>query len=178
MIRKGKELAKKGADSDSIIAQMRGALEIAEGVIVWALDHGAAKDSVGAILKQIRKVLTQSRRRKKVPAKPRTKDNGVYSYLDASTGHITESDMRLLDCKGRPRIENGIISVPHQYGAWIHCLTDQGFTENDYENVRAGGFSDSFIKLLKFAKQRNCEWINLDQDGFIHGDRKLDCNEW
>ena len=172
-----KQLLTEGGESH-LVGEMREALAIAEGIIDWALTNGADKTAVGAIRKYIKKVLAKAKRSRTLQLHIPGSDNGIYKYLDVSTDHITEQDMRLLDYKGRPRLEHGIISVPNEYGAWVHCLSDQGFTENNYEKVRAGGFSDSFIKLLEFARTRGCEWINIDQDGHIHGEDELDRNEW
>jgi hypothetical protein len=154
-----------------LIDKLTEALGAAEGVIRWALDHGASQDGTGAIHKMVRVALRSAR---KHSCGGNKKDTGVYRYFDVSTGHIQEKDMRLLDYDGRPRLEHGIIAVSHDFGAWVHLMDDAH--DLDYLNVRAGGFSDQFVKMLEEARKRGCEWINIDQDGFVHAE--LERCEW
>jgi hypothetical protein len=174
--RRAKAVLSMPLTKDCPIVEVQEGLRMAEGVIAWALENGASKDGAGAVHEHIKKLLSRTKAPTTESPVNTGAETGVLHYLDACTGHITEQDMRLLDHEGRPRLEHGIVSVPHEYGAWVHCLDDGDFKGNDYQKVRAGGYSESFVALLKYAKRKGCIWINLDQAGLRHED--LGWNEW
>lgn len=86
---------------------------------------------------------------------------GVFRYLDLSTGHLPEAEfdavagnLSNLDIDG-PRI------IRHDYGAWVNVPAGWGPDETldltvAYPNLAA---------CIEHARTVDCQWINFDQDG-------------
>lgn len=97
---------------------------------------------------------------------------GVEKFLDASTGYITYADSRKL-LEAPEDFPSLVIS--HEYGWWIHVGGKRDLPEM-FQRMRADGFSEAFIMLIKKASNWGCWWINLDCDGFeVEG---LEVIEW
>jgi hypothetical protein len=98
---------------------------------------------------------------------------GVFRYLDCSTGHVTKADMDILDL-GSPE---SVISYANEYGAFVHVPYDFLAESGDpFAEMLNEGFSESFVKVLKYAKACNCFWVKLDADGILH--ENLDHHTW
>lgn len=88
----------------------------------------------------------------------------IRKYLEASTAHITPEDsdkLAVLVCFG------GAPStvVGHGYGYFVNVPFDE---VDEVERQWTGaGLSDSFILLLRYAREKDCYWIYLDADGDI-----------
>jgi hypothetical protein len=83
---------------------------------------------------------------------------GVYNYLDASTGHVTEADAAILK-----ELEDDSLFIHKEFGWWIWVdVVDPDVQE---ETLRGLGLSDSFLKLVRYASDSHCYYINLDCDG-------------
>jgi hypothetical protein len=83
---------------------------------------------------------------------------GVYNYLSASTGHITEADSQILT-----DLEDDSLFIHKEFGWWVWVdVVDPDVQEDD---LRRLGFSDSFLKLVRYASDSHCYYINLDCDG-------------
>jgi len=90
------------------------------------------------------------------------KHEGIFKYLDCSTAHVRPKDMDLLI------IAESIVTIPHKYGAFVNVPNPDDEAEALYNRIREEGFSEDFIKILKFAYANNCYWINFDADGIMH----------
>lgn len=89
---------------------------------------------------------------------------GLYKYLDVSTDHLTENDMKLLHqisnqkepCPGCGEI----IAYEYEEGFFVHVPAD--------EPIDFGKFSKSFKKVvLKAMAIEECYLIRFDCDGII-----------
>lgn len=104
----------------------------------------------------------------------------IYRYLDVSTCHVTEQDMRLLALEGNSAaMLQPIFSYPYPEGAFITGpdFTDLGEASRVDAECRAFGYSASFIKVLVLARLRECRMIRLDADG-DDWDLTLDRHDW
>ncbi len=98
---------------------------------------------------------------------------GIYNILDCSTIHVRPADMDLLnEVPGQGR-STEVLAYPNEYGAFVYVPAPPEIAE-DYKNqeeylatLRSDGFSESFIKVLAFAADKNCIWIKFDGDGHI-----------
>jgi hypothetical protein len=110
----------------------------------------------------------------------------VLKCLDVSTAHVTPRDMELLGCDGRGgaiRPSGPVYSYPYAEGTFI---TGPDFTETDPTQraivdveIVAHGFSDSFLKLIHYAREQGVSMIRLDADGDFHGEETgLDHIDW
>lgn len=93
----------------------------------------------------------------------------VGKFLDASTDHLTEDDLMILE---QHQEEHGDVDrdvtlpriIPHRYGWWINvqwqdteqCVKDRAAFK---ERMSLG-----FRKLFTRAVDEECDWINLDRD--------------
>lgn len=94
--------------------------------------------------------------------------NGVYSYLDCNTAHITQEDYQELKLVYRMRgayEDHKIIIDKTDYGFWL-------YVPDNADMLNLGYLSTSLYHLFKKAHKYNCTWIKLDQDGIIHEDLK------
>lgn len=81
----------------------------------------------------------------------------ILKCLDLSTGHITQSDDRLLDAA----VKNPACRItiyPTDCG-WIIPIDD----ETDWTII--GGLSEGFLGLVDIALQNDCAMLCLDRDG-------------
>ena len=90
------------------------------------------------------------------------KHDGIFKYLDCSTVHVQPKDMDLLTT-----VES-IVTIPHKYGSFVNVPNPNDDGEALYDEIRKEGFSEEFIKILKFAHANDCCWINFDADGIMH----------
>jgi hypothetical protein len=96
---------------------------------------------------------------------------GVFNFLDASTGHITEDDSRLLGMH-----EDDSLFIRKEFGWWVWIdVTDP---ESQDADLRKMEFSGAFRKLVRYAADNNCFWLNLDGDGAIILGEGLPYNPW
>ena len=104
----------------------------------------------------------------------------IEKSLVATTGHVKESDMALLEQ------ENSYPYTVHntEYGAMIYIVKDMTIpVEQSVEFICDGhdleqlvAFSRNFRRLLRLAQQNDCTWLRLDCDGSeIEG---LELFEW
>ena len=98
---------------------------------------------------------------------------GIHRILDCSTIHVRPADMDLLgEVPGQGR-STEVLAYPNEYGAFVYVPGQPEIAEDfkDKEGylavLRSDGFSESFIKILEFAKSRNCIWIKFDGDGHV-----------
>ena len=109
----------------------------------------------------------------------------VRKYLDLSLAHITPNDYNMLEhiaqfntlatgmfASTREELDN-VIVYAYEYGFFIP-ITDKLL--DDLEKHRTAGYSDAFIKLIKYAKEKDCKLICLDRDAEISDE--LERFEW
>jgi hypothetical protein len=87
-------------------------------------------------------------------------------FLDASTGHVTQKDFKLLKRDDCP-----ITSYPYREGCWVHVAKD--ITKG---NLRRLGFSAGFIAVYLAAKEQCCWFIRFDCDGYTY--ERFPTYEW
>ena len=76
-------------------------------------------------------------------------------YLDISTGHVAQRDMKLLEQEDCP-----LTVYPFEYGCWVHVAED--VTRTDLEKL---GYSEGFCGMFVMARAASCWFIKLDCDG-------------
>lgn len=85
----------------------------------------------------------------------------ILKYLDASTSHITCEDNEVMQQK---EIEDGVPGCyvyPYDQGYFI-SVSDYEPTEKEKEDTC---LSESFFKVLEYARKRGCTVLRLDADG-------------
>lgn len=95
---------------------------------------------------------------------------GVHTFLDASTGHITSKDNDILRWWAKRELADSFNAAPyrtigHTYGYFVHVPQGEAIERRQTERVaRAEGLSDAFFALQQYAREHGCWWINLDRD--------------
>jgi hypothetical protein len=85
-------------------------------------------------------------------------DEGVFKYLDCSTGHLSKQTMELLD-QGEESGLSFMSVAPYKYGAFVTVPGDI----DDAEDVRA--MPNDLAEVLAFAHGRGCQVVRFDSDG-------------
>lgn len=82
-----------------------------------------------------------------------------------STAHVTADDMN----ERLPETDPGqaIFSLRHEYGAMVYIPQEQEGVEELVEAAYSFGYSDSFLKVLRWGFQHGCRYVHLDCDGPI-----------
>lgn len=111
----------------------------------------------------------------------------ILTYLDLSTGHITDDDNRYLTEKNYDFLQDNYVNlepfgfriVPHQYG-WFVSVPDikaYDITPDEFKDmVISEGLSTFFADIILYAQGKECKWINLDCDADYQDD--LPTFEW
>lgn len=101
--------------------------------------------------------------------------------VTVSTAHLTVGDNALLKRLTRVRTEsNG--TDDHEWrevalhaghvvpieGGWLLRIYEDGAEEDDQE-VQDAGFSEAFVSLIAFWRERNVGWVRLDRDAAVAG---------
>ena len=89
---------------------------------------------------------------------------GVYTFFDASTGHITQKDDELIK-----NCEFPLSAYEYECGYFIFS----GVTSTDeaeVDRLREFGMSEAFIRIWKRAAELDCWYLRLDCDGIFHDD--------
>ncbi len=103
-----------------------------------------------------------------------TKDpEGIYKYLDCSTGHVTEKDMKLLE-DSTPDLP--MMTAVYPEGAWVSSLHYAEEAEAEEDELKQLGFSGAFLQVLAFAREKGCKYVCLDRDAEIYDE--LEQFEW
>lgn len=109
----------------------------------------------------------------------------IQRVICLSTGHAENKDINeLLHKEDRFNdIWQPIFTAEHTYGAFVYIPQDcEDDAEQHYKDVAAFGYSESFIKLIKFGAKHKARYLHLDSDGPVlawaveAGD--LDIHEW
>jgi len=101
----------------------------------------------------------------------------ISRYLDLSTAHVTQKDMDLISFDYD---NNPVYSYDYEYGSFVF-LPD---TKSKIEQIELFcdlieyGYSKSFVKVVKYAKDLDCTMIRLDCDGDTYVSKLLDTNNW
>ena len=96
-----------------------------------------------------------------------------------STAHLTGGDSALLRQLTEDRTEDGGTDV-HEWreaalhaghvvpmeGGWLLRIYEDGAEEDD-QKVKDAGFSQAFVGLIAFWRERNVGWVRLDQDAAV-----------
>ena len=105
-----------------------------------------------------------------------TVEDATASMVTVSTAHLTAGDNALLERLAGDRTESGGTDV-HKWrevalhaghvvpmeGGWLLRIYVDGAEEGDQE-MRDAGFSEAFVGLIAFWRERNVGWVRLDQD--------------
>jgi len=86
--------------------------------------------------------------------------------LDMSTGHVTETDYKLLESNS----EIPIRIINHDYGWMVsvgYCASLGEILEKCCE-IGDFGLSESFVEIYYHAARCQCAWINFDRDSEPH----------
>lgn len=93
------------------------------------------------------------------------------TMLLASTGNITESDLRRLEDSANSQINKESFSfyplsvMNYQYGVTVSVPLDWEISEMQAEIEKFKEyFSEAFINLLWHCRKKGYQWINFDQD--------------
>ncbi len=90
----------------------------------------------------------------------------IRKFFDISTAHMTAQDNDLLAraVKERDKINMALPLIrPYDHGAWVWVpdAEDMDFYAQPYSDY---GFSPAFLKVLRYARENDCDWINFDSD--------------
>jgi len=87
-----------------------------------------------------------------------------FKYLDISTAHMTKKDDAILT-KG----VKDLILDSYEYGYRIYISKD---TKEDFKDfidcLKKNEFSKSFIKVFKWARKKDMDWVQFDADGYTY----------
>jgi hypothetical protein len=97
----------------------------------------------------------------------------VRSVLVLSTCHVTHADMTQIEERRLAR-DCPIVCADDNYGAWLYAPGD----EAGLADVNRFGFSDSMVKVMRFARDRGIEYVRLDCDGDQLESQELDRHDW
>lgn len=90
----------------------------------------------------------------------------LFKCFEASTGHISLEDDQLL----KMATERDPLGVyVYEYGYFIYTGAGE-YTDEEFTAVKAAGYSDALINLIKLAVQNDCKFLCLDADGFVYED--------
>ena len=89
-----------------------------------------------------------------------------------STAHLTAEDNTFLRRLAKDRMESGGTDV-HVWrdvvpmeGGWLLRIYKDGAAEDD-QAVQDAGFSEAFVALIAFWRERNVDWVRLDRDAAV-----------
>lgn len=99
-----------------------------------------------------------------------TEREGVFTFMDCSTSHVTPHDLDLL-CTSEV-----LLNYPYREGHWVYCAGD--YFQEMMKEARASGFSEGIIKALEKANREGCWWLRLDADGIEFASLFNYENEW
>lgn len=91
----------------------------------------------------------------------------ITKVMEASTGHITEKDNKLLNSscifleKGKD-FSNPILHYKYEEGSFIYV--PQFFKRP----LKEYGYSKDFINLMRLAHENKCKYLQLDRDALIY----------
>src|SRR4029453_13686608 len=97
----------------------------------------------------------------------------IGKYLDVSTGHVTKDDMELLEIAAHDSAAE--LPVIAEYLEGVICYVPDDY-DYSIKRMRKAGISESFIKLLAYARKHGCYLIRLDCDGDEIAE--LDKHDW
>lgn len=83
---------------------------------------------------------------------------GVFKYLDCSTGHITKQTMELLE-KGEESGLSFMSVAPYKYGAFVTVPDDTA------DPARVSAMPNDLAVVLALAHGRGCQVVRFDSDG-------------
>jgi hypothetical protein len=108
-----------------------------------------------------------------------TKNPIITKNFDCSTGHITAQDNKLLK-KALTDPESPVIVYEYREGYFVYVPTDMGNSgylgAEEAKAIKAYGFSDAFVDLLKEASRLECKYLQLDGDAMEY--KNLPTFEW
>ena len=93
---------------------------------------------------------------------------GVYKYLDLSTSHLPETEMRSIDETSADSLLCGSRVIPHNYGAWVH-VPEKNAESFDDDEERALGYPNLHA-CIEYARKYEATWINFDSDGDVESE--------
>ncbi len=94
----------------------------------------------------------------------------IRKILDCSTWHLTRNDAYGLDSVSLSNV------FPTQHGCLFYIGLEN--PERDAE-WRECGMSESFFKLLAYARRQGCEFIFVDSDGeLLDEEPAIDTHHW
>jgi hypothetical protein len=106
-----------------------------------------------------------------------SKDLFIVKVLEASTGHITEEDDKLLRREDLADLAVYDVKVGKvKFGYLIYTGLDDGTSIQEElqsftkASLKAAGFSDALFNLLSLAKKAGCKFLQLDCDGVEYDD--------
>jgi hypothetical protein len=123
------------------------------------------------------------------PTKETIRENPMIAkYLDISTAHVTQEDMELLDGWAVSDSLDGAadshVPVIASYSEGAICyvpsdLDDAEEAELLGTHLAVAGLSPSFLKVLRLARELDCQLVRLDRDGErLLDDNRVDTHEW
>lgn len=107
-----------------------------------------------------------------------TKNPIITKNFDCSTGHITVQDNKLLK-KSVKDPESPVIVYEYREGYFVFVSEDwkDGMGgQDEASNIKAYGFSDAFVDLLRRTASLECKYLQLDGDAMEYED--LPTFEW
>ena len=83
--------------------------------------------------------------------------------------HIQEAGSYVDPVKGFHKVDRTILFASYDVGWFV-------WVDNDLCDNGSDAFSDAFIGVLRFAKDRGCNWVRFDRDGPVT--EQLDKFDW
>ena len=97
----------------------------------------------------------------------------IRPVLILSTAHATHGDMTLIE-ERHMAPDCPILCAADGYGAWLSAPSD----EEGLDDVRRFGFSESMLKVMRFARSRGIDYVRFDCDGDQLESEEVDLHDW
>ena len=99
----------------------------------------------------------------------------IRKILELSTAHVTESDIDQLYDMDQLYDTEKFTALVDNYGAFFTVsYFDLLISPPDWTKR----FSESFLKVLRYAIRNKCDFVRLDRDCRIEHDPDFDINNW
>ena len=89
----------------------------------------------------------------------------IAAFLDLSTRYMTQNDAELLFALINGDDAGDLVVNAHPHGWFVHVEQDADRLAELSQTLRKVGYSEAFINLLRYARERECWWINFDSGG-------------
>jgi hypothetical protein len=93
--------------------------------------------------------------------------------ISLSTGHVTQEDMERIDDHCTTPAAP-LVCAADPYGGWLYAPDSEIYIKN----IEDDGYSDSMVKVIRYARKKGCKYVRLDRDVPLEETEDLNVHEW